>query len=98
MRVVWTEQALVRLTEIKDFVARANPEAAERLVHRIAERSEGLSKFPEMGKMVPELSGTGLREVIEGRYRIVYRVQPKGIQILTVFEGHRHFPTEDVSR
>jgi plasmid stabilization system protein ParE len=50
-----------------------------------------------MGKMVPELSGTGLREVIEGRYRIVYRVQPKGIQILTVFEGHRQLPTEDVS-
>jgi plasmid stabilization system protein ParE len=46
--------------------------------------------------MVPEPSGTGLREIIEGRYRIVYRNQPKGIQILTVFEGHRQFSVEDV--
>lgn len=96
MKVIWTEQALVRLTEIQDFIARANLDAAERLVHRIVERGDGLSKFPEMGRTVPELPGTGLREIIEGRYRIVYRVQPKGVQILTVFEGHRQFPTDDV--
>ncbi len=97
MKVIWTEQALVRLAEIQDFIARANPDAGERLVHRIVERGEGLSKFPEMGSTVPELPGTGIREIIERRYRIVYRVQPKGIQILTVFEGHRQPPTEDVS-
>jgi hypothetical protein len=34
--------------------------------------------------------------IIEGRYRLVYRVQAKGIQIVTVFEGHRQFPAEDV--
>jgi plasmid stabilization system protein ParE len=54
------------------------------------------SKVPEMGRTVPELPGTGLREIIEGRYRIVYRIKAKGIQIITVFEGHRQFPAEDV--
>jgi plasmid stabilization system protein ParE len=96
LKVIWTEQALVRLAEIQDFSARANPDAAERLVHRIVERGEGLSKFPEMGRMVPELPGTGIREIIEGRYRIVYRAQTKAVQVLTVFEGHHQFPTEEV--
>jgi toxin ParE1/3/4 len=96
LKIVWTEQALVRLTEIQDFIARANPEAAERLVQQIAKRGEGLSKFPEMGRMVPELPETGLREIIEGRYRLVYRIQAKGIQIVTVFEGHRQFSAQDV--
>lgn len=96
MKVIWTDQALVRLAEIQDFIARANPDAAERLVDRIVERGEGLSKFPEMGRMVPELPGTGIREIIEGHYRIVYRVQAKVVQVLTVFEGHRQFPLEDV--
>lgn len=86
----------MRLAEIQDFIARANPDAAERLVDRIVERGEGLSKFPEMGRMVPELPGTGIREIIEGHYRIVYRVQAKVVQVLTVFEGHRQFPLEDV--
>ena len=96
MKVVWTDQALGRLIEIQDFIVRANPHAAERLVHRLVERGEGLSKFPEMGRSVPELPGTGIREIIEGRYRLVYRIQAKVIQVLTVFEGHRQFPMEDV--
>lgn len=96
MKVIWTEQALVRLLEIQDFIARANPGAAEQLIHRIVERGDGLSKFPEMGRTVPELPGTGIREIIEGHYRIVYRIQAKVIQVLTVFEGHRQFPSEDV--
>ncbi len=95
MKIIWTEQALVRLIEIQDFIARANP-AAEQLIHRIVERGDGLSKFPEMGRTVPELPGTGIREIIEGHYRIVYRIQAKVIQVLTVFEGHRQFPSEDV--
>jgi plasmid stabilization system protein ParE len=49
-----------------------------------------------MGRMVPELPGTGVREIIEGRYRIVYRVQPKAVQVLAVFEGHRQFPSGDI--
>jgi plasmid stabilization system protein ParE len=97
LKVIWTEQALVRLIEIQDFIARANPDAAERLVRRLVERGDGLSKFPEMGRSVPELPGTGIRELIEGHYRIVYRIQAKVIQVLTVFEGHRQFPTADVS-
>jgi hypothetical protein len=36
----------------------------------------------------PELPGTGIREIIEGRYRIVYRIQAQVVQVLTVFEGH----------
>jgi toxin ParE1/3/4 len=96
LKVIWTEQALERLIEIQDFIARANADAAERLVRRIAERGDGLSKFPEMGRAVPELPGTGIREIIEGHYRIVYRIQTRVVQVLTVFEGHRQFPTDDV--
>ena len=96
MKVIWTEQALVRLIEIQDFIAQSNPAAAERLIRRIVERGGGLTKFPEMGRTVPELPGTGVREMIEGRYRIVYRIRAKSIQVLTVFEGHRQFPTDDV--
>jgi toxin ParE1/3/4 len=97
LKVIWTEQALAPLIEIQDFVARANPDAAERLLQRIVERGDGLSKFPEMGRTVPELLGTGIREIIEGLYRIVYRIQARVIQVLTVFEGHRLFPEKDIA-
>ncbi len=98
MKVIWTEQSLVRLGEIQDFIARGTPAAAEQLIHRLVERGDGLVRFPEMGRAVPELPGTGIREIVEGHYRIVYRVLAKVIQVLTVFEGHCQFPSEDVDR
>jgi toxin ParE1/3/4 len=45
-----------------------------------------------MGRTVPELPESKLRELVEGNYRIVYRVRRKTVEILTVFESHRQLP------
>ena len=63
------------------FIAQSNHDEAEGLVRRMVEYGDGLAKFPEMGRTVPELPGAGVREIIEERYRIVCRIQTKGIQI-----------------
>ncbi len=41
-----------------------------------------------------ELGRDEIREVLLRHYRIVYRVEPHGITVLTVFEGHRLFPRD----
>ena len=56
-----------------------------------------VTQFPALGREVPELPGTALREVIEGNYRIVYRVTQETVEILTVFEAHHLLPLEDLS-
>ena len=96
MKVRWTEQAFSRLASIEEFVAADSPAAARRLVTRLIRRTGPLARNPYMGRTVPEVPGTELRELIEGNYRIVYRVRAPMIQVLTVFEAHRRFPTEDV--
>lgn len=48
--------------------------------------------MPHAGRQVPELGRDDIREVLVRGYRIVYRVGPNGIDILTVFEGHRLLP------
>ncbi len=40
---------------------------------------------------MPELGRDDVRETFLRSYRIVYRVVPEGIVVLTVFEGHRLF-------
>jgi toxin ParE1/3/4 len=87
MTVTWTEQAWGRLLEIERFVARDDPRAAARLVDKLIDRGEGLAKHPERGRRLPELPESGLRELIVGNYRLVYRRTPGGIEVLTVFEG-----------
>lgn len=97
MKVVWTRQAQLRLTEIRDFIARDDPTAASRHLRRLVKRTEAATRFPSMGREVPELPGTALRELIEGNYRIVYRVSHETVQVLTVFEAHHLLPLEDLS-
>ncbi len=98
MKVTWTEQAWERLIEIEVFVARDDPEAATRLVDGLIERGNALARYPDRGRRLPELPKSGLRELIVGSYRIVYRRGAETIEVLTVFEGHRLLRNEELSR
>lgn len=89
MKVVWTEQAWRRLSEIEAFIARDRPAAAAKLIDRLVDRGEALAKYPERGRKPPELPGSELRELVVDGYRIVYRRTTSRTEILTVFEGHR---------
>ena len=97
MRILWSEEALAALADIKAYVAEDNPSAAVRLVLRLVERAETLIDFPHLGRVVPEYPGAGLRELVEGNYRIFYVVGSRVIEVVTVFEGHRLPPVEGVS-
>lgn len=88
MKVVWTEQAWQRLAEIDAFIAKDDPTAASRLVERLIERGDALSEHPDRGRRLPELPESGLRELVVGNYRLVYRRGARNIEVLTVFEGH----------
>ena len=97
MTVVWTEQAAERLREIEAFVARDDPRAAARLVDRLIARGDALARHPDRGRRVPELPDSGLRELIVGNYRVVYRRTSEAVEVLTVFEGHRRLPGHELS-
>jgi toxin ParE1/3/4 len=89
MKVRWTEAAARRLEEIHAFVASDDPAAAEKLAMALLDLGESLRSMPHRGRAVPELPGTGLRELLHGSYRLVYRLRDRAVEILTVFEGHR---------
>ncbi len=97
MRVIWTEQAAERLRQIETFVARDDPEAAERLIDRLINRGDALTDHPDRGRRLPELPESGLRELLIGNYRIVYRRTPKTVEVLTVFDGHRLLREDELS-
>jgi plasmid stabilization system protein ParE len=92
VKVRWSRRALWDLREIGGFISRDSPQAARRWVGRLQERAKKAAFMPRAGRMVPELNLEQIREVLIGNYRIVYRLKPQEIEILTVFEGHRLFP------
>ena len=96
MKVRWTQRSIQDLRDIGDFIAQDKPGAARRWIARLQERARNVAPVPLSGRKVPELDRDDVREVLLGNYRIVYRLFPKHIEVLTVFEGHRLFPAEAV--
>ena len=97
MRLHWTREALQRLTEIEDFIAKDNAERAAKFVDEIVAHAESLLPGdPRIGRTVPEISHPDIRELLFKKYRIVYRVNKNTVEILTVFEGHRLLRVDEI--
>lgn len=88
MKLRWSARAERELYEIGDYIAADDPEAALRWVERLRERARKAASMPNAGRKVPEIPQDDVREVFVRTYRIVYRIEARGILVLTVFEGH----------
>jgi toxin ParE1/3/4 len=96
MNIIWTREALNKLIEIENFIARDSPQRAEEFIDYLIERSEFLKSNEKIGRIVPEISNTSIRELLIKNYRLVYRIEKSEIFILTVFEGHRLLRREEI--
>lgn len=66
------------------------------MIGRIFKRIETLSKFPEKGRKVPKANREKIREVFEGEYRIIYRIEPKRILVLSIRNFRQLVPDKDL--
>ena len=84
-KVAYTEQALSDINDIASYIANDSVRYASLQVEKFFKRAEILEQFPLSGRVVPELKMRSIRELIEGNYRIIYRVISKDtVHILTV--------------
>lgn len=85
--VSWTDEAQRWLSDIFDYIAADNPQAALRTVEGIYDRAQDLKRFPELGARYPA-SSRHVRILLYGHYRIAYLLKDDGnIDILGVFHG-----------
>jgi addiction module RelE/StbE family toxin len=92
MKVHWTERAKRRLRLIHDYIAKDSPVVAPRVVERLVRRSIQIGELPYSGRAVPECERPDLREVLERPYRIVYRILPDRIDVVTVMHYRQLLP------
>jgi plasmid stabilization system protein ParE len=89
LTVVWTKRALVYLDEIGDHVARDSPEAAERVVTQLIDAGESLQSGPWRGRRVSVSARDDVRELVLGKYRVIYQVVPEILRIVSVVHNAR---------
>lgn len=89
VRVIWTEPALNELDAIADFISLDKPQAARLLIQNVFKKVGMLSRFPRLGKKVPELKDLPYRQLVIPPCRIFYRSGKKSIYIVSVLRGER---------
>jgi len=93
VRVKWTIGAREDLVELVRVIAEDNPPAARRTSMKLRARSRDLSRFPEMGRMVPEIKDEMIRELVTPPYRLIYRVGPDVLEVLAVVHSRQDLMT-----
>lgn len=93
-QLIWTRRAIEDVHSIRQFIAQDSPHYAELVTQRLIVSVERLSTLPQSGRIVPEINDPTVREVIQGSYRIVYRLIREEIHIVTVHHAARLFRLE----
>ncbi|MBA7483941.1 hypothetical protein ES707_19458 [subsurface metagenome] len=94
MKVYWTYRSVRHLVEIYEYIAQDSPLYAKRIVDRLTRRSEQIGTYPKSGRKVPEYERDDIREVIEGRYRIIYRIKLNQVDVLAVIHSAKIPPSD----
>ena len=72
VKIKWSPLTIEDLREILHFMSKNSPEFSNYFKASIFEKIEFLSRFPQMGRKVPEVDNTNKRELIFQNYRIIY--------------------------
>ena len=94
MEVAWTRRSIYRLEQILEHIAKDQPDDAMRFINRLVERGESVGQQFRRGRVVPEYQDDTIREIFEGDYRIIYKILPERIDILTVRHCSQLLPVE----
>ncbi len=95
--VQWASVAEDDLKGIIEYIAEESLASAIKVFEKIKGKALGLNRFPERGRIVPELKDHGIalyRELIVAPWRIIYRISDKKIYVLSVLDSRQN--VEDI--
>lgn len=96
MRLVWSPLALDHVAEIAEEIAADGQQAADGWIDTILSAAERVVRFPHSGRVVPEVRREDIREIVEGSYRIIYRVDSDQVSVLTFRHSRQLTRSQDV--
>lgn len=87
--VIWSPEALEDVDDIAGYIARDSVFYAAAVVEKMLVAASGLNRFPQSGRIVPELNQPDIRERFVYSYRLIYRIEPARILVAAVIHGRR---------
>jgi len=95
--VIWSNRAATDFEHIIEHIANDSPSNAFQVFKRIRAKAFSLYRFPQRGRIVPELQAQGVRqyrELIIAPWRVVYRISERSVCVLCVLDSQKNI--EDI--
>ena len=89
VKLIWTEFALEDLKAIHEYISPDSKIYADKFIEKLIDRVDQLGSFPKSGRSLPEFTSEIIRELMEGNYRIVYKINPDHIGIVRIHHSAR---------
>jgi plasmid stabilization system protein ParE len=86
VKLLFSEAAVNDLVRLRDFIAKHNPESAQRVAQRLRGAIQGIVDTPQIGRPVADMPGE-IREMIFGKYVVRYEVRQYLLFILRIWHG-----------
>ncbi len=74
VEIRWLDEAKNDLNEIFDYIALDSKKYASRQIEKLIAKTQLVKRLIRAGKVVEEINQPDIRELIEGNYRIIYRI------------------------
>ena len=94
--VEWSGPAKRDLRQIYDYIAKDSKYYAKSVVRNIVDKSETLEPFPKVGRVVPEINDSNIREIFIYSYRLIYEIRSNSVGILAIVHGRRDFSNSNL--
>lgn len=96
MKITWSPLAAEQVRDIASYIALDKPSVAEQWIDKIFDSVEQLIDFPKSGRVVPELQINSIRELVQGNYRVIYKIQDNSISVLTVKSYRQQLRSDEI--
>jgi toxin ParE1/3/4 len=83
-------EALADLSEIWEYIAADNLDAADRLLDEIYDSIASLVRFPHQGHTRPDLTSRPLRFQVVHDYVVAYAPDEKPLAVIAILHGRRN--------
>lgn len=93
MSIVWSPRAIEHVAHLREYIARDNPKAANRIARVLLEAVERIAKLPNLGRP-GRVAGTRELVVAGTPYIIPYRLRGDRLEIVAVFHARQKWPNQ----
>lgn len=90
VQINWTHQSLTDLENIAEYISKDSKYYAKLQIIKIKNSVEILKSQIHVGQRVLEFERNDLKQLIQGRYRIIYKIiNENRVDIITIHHGSR---------